>query len=344
VVLNAGDAQTLTVSAAATTNYNAATKTVTIDVAKANQTITWSNPTGITFGTALSSTQLNATTTGDGVLTYTPAAGTRLNAGDGQTLSVTAAATTNYNAATQTVAINVAKATPTVTWTNPADIAYGAALGADQLNATASVPGTFTYSPAAGTKLNAGNGQTLSVTFTPTDAANYASATKTATINVAKADQTISWTAPAAIGYGTALSATQLNATTTGDGALSYNPASGAVLNADTHTLLERRRRADVQPGGGRGTQRWREPDADGHGGGDDELQRGHEVGHYQRGEGHADGHVGEPGRHRLRHGAFGHAAERDGERAGQLRVRPDGGHGAERGQRPDALGDVHAD
>jgi hypothetical protein len=99
------------------------------------------------------------------------------------------------------------------------------------------VPGTFTYTPASGAVLNAGNGQTLSVSFTPTDAANYASATKTATINVAKADQTISWTAPAAIGYGTALSATQLNATTTGDGALSYNPASGAVLNAGTHTL-----------------------------------------------------------------------------------------------------------
>jgi hypothetical protein len=54
-------------------NNQAITEVVgTLTVAKANQTITWSNPTGITFGTALSSTQLNATTTGDGVLTYTP--------------------------------------------------------------------------------------------------------------------------------------------------------------------------------------------------------------------------------------------------------------------------------
>src|SRR6185436_15392199 len=40
---------------------------------------------------------------------------------------------------------------PAVTWANPADIAYGAALSATQLNATASVPGTFVYTPPAGT-------------------------------------------------------------------------------------------------------------------------------------------------------------------------------------------------
>ena len=37
-----------------------------------------------------------------------------LDAGNNQTLSVTAAATTNYNQAQATVAINVLKATPTV--------------------------------------------------------------------------------------------------------------------------------------------------------------------------------------------------------------------------------------
>jgi hypothetical protein len=51
------------------------------------------------------------------------------------------------------------------------------------------------------------------VTFTPTDAANYTGATATTTITVLKASTTITWTAPADITYGTALSATQLNAT-----------------------------------------------------------------------------------------------------------------------------------
>jgi hypothetical protein len=42
-------------------------------------------------------------------------------------------------------------------------------LSATQLDATASVAGTFVYSPAPGIALDAGNNQTLSVTFTPTD-------------------------------------------------------------------------------------------------------------------------------------------------------------------------------
>ena len=64
---------------------------------------------------------------------------------------------------------SVQKTTPTITWNNPADIIYGTALSSTQLNAIAtnpttgaSVPGTFAYTPAAGTVLNAGT-QTLHV-------------------------------------------------------------------------------------------------------------------------------------------------------------------------------------
>jgi len=39
------------------------------------------------------------------------------------------------------------KGTPNITWSNPAPITYGTALGPTQLNATASVPGSFTYTP-----------------------------------------------------------------------------------------------------------------------------------------------------------------------------------------------------
>src|SRR4029079_16725099 len=124
--------------------------------------------------------------------------GTVLNAGAAQTLSVTFTPTdaANYTTATKSVAINVLKATPVITWSTPADITYGTALNATQLNASANVPGSFVYSPLAGTVLNAGAAQTLSVTFTPTDAANYSGATPTTTITVLKASTTISWTAP----------------------------------------------------------------------------------------------------------------------------------------------------
>ena len=133
-------------------------------------------PAAITYGTALSATQLNATANTTGSFTYTPASGTILNVGTNQILSVNFAPTntSNYNPVNgSTVLITVNKATPVITWANPSAISYGTALSATQLNATASVPGTFTYSPANGTILNAGPNQVLTVNFVPASSANY---------------------------------------------------------------------------------------------------------------------------------------------------------------------------
>jgi|GEM_PF-4480697 len=47
----------------------------------------------------------------------------------------------------------------------------------------------------------------------------------------------INWAAPSAITYGTALSATQLAATTTAGGTLTYDPPAGTVLGAGAKTL-----------------------------------------------------------------------------------------------------------
>ena len=242
---NVGDAKTITVAGLTLTgtaagNYQLSASAVTTaaNITKADQVITWSNPADIVYGTVLSSTQLNATVAGvsggsaPGALTYTTPVGTLLNAGSGQNLSVTAAATTNYNSATASVTINVLKVTPVITWANPADITYGTLLSATQLNATADVPGTFTYTPPSGTKLNAGPGQNLKVDFTPTDAVNYSAATKTVTINVTGGAPVITWANPADITYGTLLSATQLNATADVPGTFTYTPPSGTKLNA----------------------------------------------------------------------------------------------------------------
>jgi hypothetical protein len=172
--------------------------TGTLVISKATPTIMWSNPADIVYGTALSGTQLNATALVGGTFTYNPAAGTVLSAGSGQTLSVhfVPTDTTDYNTPSdKTVLINVTKATPTITWSNPPDIEYGIALSATQLNATASVGGTFAYSPAADTVLKAGSGQTLSVTFTPTDTTDYSSASKSVAINVTALTTTCSITA-----------------------------------------------------------------------------------------------------------------------------------------------------
>ena len=80
---------------------------------------------------------------------------------------------------------------PVISWSNPADLVYGTALSAAQLNATASVPGGFAYNPPAGTVLAAGNGQVLSVTFTPTDTTSYLAGAKTVNVNVQKAPLSI---------------------------------------------------------------------------------------------------------------------------------------------------------
>jgi hypothetical protein len=149
-------------------------------------TITWPAPADIVYGTPLSSTQLNATANVPGTFVYAPAIGTVLNAGNGQKLSVTFTPTDaiNYTIATGNVAINVVLATPVITWNAPVPITFGTALTATQLNATANVPGSFIYTPGAGIVLDTGIGQTLSVTFSPTDATNYTTAAKSVTINV----------------------------------------------------------------------------------------------------------------------------------------------------------------
>src|SRR5439155_2563662 len=130
-----------------------------------------------------------------GTFVYTPAAGTVLNAGKGQTLHVdfTPSDTATYNTASKDVVINVLKATPAITWNNPAGIAYGTALSGTQLNATGSVAGSMVYTPASGTVLNVGNAQTLHVDFTPSDTANYNSASKDVVINVVKVTTSITW-------------------------------------------------------------------------------------------------------------------------------------------------------
>jgi hypothetical protein len=80
--------------------------------------------------------------------------------------------------------LTISKATPTLTWNTPASIPSGTPLGPSQLDATASVPGTFVYNPPAGTVLPSGTTQTLSVTFTPADSADYNSATASVSVTI----------------------------------------------------------------------------------------------------------------------------------------------------------------
>ncbi len=145
------------------------------------------------------------------------------------------------------------KTTPTISWSTPAPITYGTVLGATQLDATASVAGTPTYSPAAGTTPTAGS-QTLSVTFVPTDTADYNNASANVTLTVNKATPALTLPPPAALTYPTPISSAQLDAAAVGvdgkalAGTLTYTATSqttsgspqtitvGTLLPADTYT------------------------------------------------------------------------------------------------------------
>ena len=83
--------------------------------------------------------------------------------------------------------------TPPITWPTPSAIVYGTALTSAQLNAKSTVPGTFSYSPVAGTVLSVGP-HTLTATFTPTDAVDYTTATATTTLTVVPVTPTVNLT------------------------------------------------------------------------------------------------------------------------------------------------------
>jgi hypothetical protein len=187
-----------------TADYNAVTQTVQIVVSPATPSVTWTAPAGITFGTALSATQLNASASVPGTFVYGPGVGTVLTAGN-QMLSVTFFPNDaiDYNTVTTSVSLAVSKATPVVTWNNPSAITFGTALSGSQLNARANVLGTFAYSPAAGTVLGAGT-QTLSTTFTPADTTDYNTVTQTVQLTITPVTTS---TAIAANFNGTALAA-----------------------------------------------------------------------------------------------------------------------------------------
>lgn len=139
------------------------------------------------------------------------------------TVRASQAGTANYFAAGDVdQSFIVAKATPALSWENPAAIVSGTLLSSAQLNASSNVQGTFAYIPASGTLLRRGSSQSLSVQFTPGDSANYNSAISTVAIDVLNAVPVIS-SSPTA----------SPNPATTGAAVV----FSSAATDADTDTL-----------------------------------------------------------------------------------------------------------
>ena len=229
------------------TNCTTAEGSVTIMVLKATPVLNWPSPEPMTYGTPLSAAQLNANASVSGTYVYTPAEGVALAVGE-HTPSVifTPDDIANYMPAQAATSLIVVKAAPEITWHGPSPIPRGTALGEAQLNASASIPGRFAYSPAAGERLEAG-AHTLTVTFTPDDTFNYTAASASVPLEVYETAATaISWCNPSMIAYGTPLSEAELNASASAQGTLVYAPPAGNVLAPGTHTLTVRFTPADA--------------------------------------------------------------------------------------------------
>jgi hypothetical protein len=150
-------------------------------------------------------------------------------------ISATYSGSTKFAKSKGTVTQAVKKATPTISWAAPAPITYPTALSGVQLDATASVSGTFTYSPVSGTVLLAGT-HTLSVTFTPSTKTNYTSASATVALVVnPKAatilTHTIVTASPNPSLSGTTVTFTATVSPTTGGGTVTFTGA-GCVNEA----------------------------------------------------------------------------------------------------------------
>lgn len=291
------------------TNYSASPVSTTLVINKATPTVSWTPTTPITYPTALSGSQLNATASVGGIFTYTPASGTVLNAGAGQILSLDFVPTdgTNYNSVlgvTTTITVNKGTATINVSnlnqtfdgnphsvtvSTTPVGLGVLTVLyngSATPPTAVGSYPvsvtlansnynatpfsGTLVISTSAAnifiTNLNqVYNASPLPVTVTtnpvglshtttyngsatvPTNAGSYVviatindgihTGADTQTLVISKATPVIIWSNPAAINFGTALSSTQLNATSTVAGTFAYTPVIGTIPPVGTNTL-----------------------------------------------------------------------------------------------------------
>jgi VCBS repeat-containing protein len=246
-------------------NYTAPTINGTLVITKADQTIAFAALADRTFGDApftVSATASSglAVAFAVGATDNCTISGTSVTITGAGSCTVTAsqAGDGNYNAAPSVArTFTIAKASPVIAWSNPAPITYGTALGATQLSATATgvggaaLAGTLAYTPASGTILGAGNGQSLSVLFTPSDVANYTTATKNVTIDVLKFTPVASVTG-VTVTYdkhahgATAFSVTGANnedltgASTlsyAGTGSTTYGPTATAPTNGGTYQV-----------------------------------------------------------------------------------------------------------
>jgi hypothetical protein len=236
-----GSSPATTCSGAAASNYTIKYVAGSVTITQATPTITWAAPSAVTYGTALIATQLNASLSVAGSCMYTPGVGTVLPAG-AQKLTANCAPTdaTDYKSASASVTLTVTPAQLTVKADNKAMTYRGTVptltgtlsgvVNGDKITASYSTAGTSS-SPAGAYPI------TAKLSDPGSKLVNYKVTNTSGTLTIGKVTSTVNWATPAAITYGTALSATQLDATASVAGTFTYTPSAGTVPKAGKQTL-----------------------------------------------------------------------------------------------------------
>ncbi len=174
-------------------NYNTVTPTVQITVNKADPECTFPTNLKATYGQTLADVT-GLPTVDNGHFEWEQSSDTVGNAGTNyKNLKFIPNDQNNYNVLTQSVAVEVSKATPTPTVPTNLTVTYGKTL-ADVTFPTVN-DGKWTWAEGVNTSdvitENAGTELTLNVIFNPSDTANFNTVTETVTVKVVKADPTV---------------------------------------------------------------------------------------------------------------------------------------------------------
>jgi uncharacterized repeat protein (TIGR02543 family) len=220
--------------------------TLLLPVRNTEQFITFSNSAPVTFAPG-KTIDLSALATGGGSgnpVTFARVSGPgSLSGANGATLTTTGAGSIVVTASQaglggylpaadvqSTIIVNKANASVTLSPLNQSYTGGARSVTATTTPAGKNVAVTYDGNPAA--PIEPGF---YAVVATISDADYTGSAT--GTLNVSKATPVLTWSAPAAILSGVALSATQLSATASVAGTFAYNPAIGAVPPVGIQTL-----------------------------------------------------------------------------------------------------------
>ncbi|MGA3196453.1 MAG: Ig-like domain-containing protein, partial [Terriglobales bacterium] len=237
-------------------NYSAAPQiTQSTSATKQSQSITFTVSAPSTEPYQGSFTVAATASSGDAVVFTSSGVCTNVNA----TYTMTAASgictaianqpgDSNYSAATQvTQSTSATKATPTVTFTGAPATAYYQSSFVVMATTNASTKAVITVSGGdctiSGTTvtMTTGTGTCVMTAKWATDS-HYLAATATQKTTAEKLVPTVAWGTPGPIVYGTALSASQLDATASYNGkqiagSFAYTPPTGTVLAAGSSTL-----------------------------------------------------------------------------------------------------------